>query len=279
MSTPGKLYRTGPACGAPMSETISTLPAINRAGLLQGCEWDFRSAGELAVKLWNREICATELMERTITRIEALDGRFNAVVVRDFDRARDAAKLADAALARGVRKPLLGVPITVKEAFNVAGLPTTWGDPQFRDFVPAEDALVVSRLKQAGAIVVGKTNVPLGIFRATTRFTGPPTTRGMSAGLPADPRAGLPPRSRPAAGRFRSDRILEDPCACRRISAASMRTSLRSTWFLFEDMRRRRPGHCREAATSASQARWRGAPGISCLHSPSSPDRTTSVTG
>jgi amidase len=146
-----------------MSETISTLPAINRAGLLQGCEWDFRSAGELAVKLWNREICATELMERTITRIEALDGRFNAVVVRDFDRARDAAKLAATALARGVRKPLLGVPITVKEAFNVAGLPTTWGDPQFRDFVPAEDALVVSRLKQAGAIIVGKTNVPLGL--------------------------------------------------------------------------------------------------------------------
>ena len=142
---------------------------IDRISTTPGCcsppdsEWDFRSTGELAAALWDREICATELVERTIARIEALDPRFNAVVVRDFDRARDAAKAADAALARGVRKPLLGIPITLKEAFNVAGLATTWGYPQFRDFEPEEDALIVSRLKEAGAIVVGKTNVPIGL--------------------------------------------------------------------------------------------------------------------
>jgi amidase len=93
-----------------MSETISRMPAVSRAGLPEGCEWDFRSASDLAAALWKREICPTELVERTIARIEALDQRFNAVVVRDFDRARDAAKRAAAALARGVRKPLLGVP-------------------------------------------------------------------------------------------------------------------------------------------------------------------------
>ena len=64
-------------------------------------------------------------------------------------------------MARGERRPLLGVPMTVKEQFKVAGLPTTWGDPQFKDWRPDTDALAVARLKAAGAIMIGKTNVPL----------------------------------------------------------------------------------------------------------------------
>ncbi len=146
-----------------MSETIDKILTTMSPCPLPDSEWDFGSIGELATALWDRKICATELLEHTIARIEALDQHFNAVIVRDFDRARDAAKAADAALARGVSKPLLGIPITVKEAFNVSGLPTTWGYPQFRDFVPEKDALIVSRLKEAGAVVVGKTNVPLGL--------------------------------------------------------------------------------------------------------------------
>src|SRR3954452_10445699 len=92
-------------------------------------------------------------------REPCLDPKINAVVVRDFERARAAADDADAALARGERRPLLGLPITVKEQFNVAGLPTTWGfeDSSWR---PDADALAVQRLKAAGAIVIGKTNVP-----------------------------------------------------------------------------------------------------------------------
>lgn len=74
-----------------------------------------------------RKISAAELMEETIARIAELDGKINAVVVRDFERARAQAQEADHALARGERKPLLGAPVTVKEAYNVAGLPTTWG--------------------------------------------------------------------------------------------------------------------------------------------------------
>jgi amidase len=146
-----------------MSETIETTATATTPCGSSSCEWDFCSAGQLAAALSDREISAAELLEHTIARIETVDRHFNAVVVHDFDRARDAAKAADIALARGVYKPLLGVPITVKEAFDVAGLPTSWGDPQFRNFVPEEDALIVSRLKQAGAIVVGKTNVPRGL--------------------------------------------------------------------------------------------------------------------
>jgi amidase len=104
-----------------------------------------------------------ELLDHTIARIEALDQRINAVVVRDFDRARTAAKTADSALARGEHRALLGVAVTLKEPFNVAGLPTTWGFPKFKDFVPTEDALAVTRLKQAGAIIIGKTNIPIGL--------------------------------------------------------------------------------------------------------------------
>ncbi len=108
-----------------------------------------------------RKISAFELTEHVIARIEALDQRLNAVVVRDFDRARDGAKAADAALSRGERRPLLGIPMVVKESFNVAGLPTTWGIPAFKDWTPQEDAVTVARLKAAGAVILGKTNVPL----------------------------------------------------------------------------------------------------------------------
>ncbi|MDA9511213.1 amidase [Bradyrhizobium sp. CCBAU 11386] len=124
---------------------------------------DYGSISALLGALHARRMSALELLEHTITRIEALDGRINAVIVRDFDRARDAARAADAALGRGERRPLLGIPVTLKEPFNVAGLPTTWGFPHFRDFQPAEDALVVSRLKAAGAIIIGKTNIPIGL--------------------------------------------------------------------------------------------------------------------
>ena len=117
-------------------------------------------AGDLAAALARREVSAVELFEAAVERIERLDGPINAVVVRDFDRAHGAAKAADAALARGERQPLLGVPMTVKEAFNVAGLPTTWGSLSNRDWVAPADAVGVARLKAAGAVILGKTNVP-----------------------------------------------------------------------------------------------------------------------
>lgn len=120
---------------------------------------DYSSTRELVAMLAARKISAVELLEHAVARIEALDSRINAVVVRDFDRARTAAVAADAALARGERAPLLGIPMTVKEAYNVAGLPTTWGLPMFKGWMPKEDAVAVARLKAAGAIIIGKTNI------------------------------------------------------------------------------------------------------------------------
>ncbi len=104
-----------------------------------------------------------ELTDEAIARIERDDKVINAICVPDFDRARAAARDADRALARGEDRPLLGIPVTVKESYNMAGLPTTWGMPQHANYVPAEDAVQVSRLKAAGAVVLGKTNVPLGL--------------------------------------------------------------------------------------------------------------------
>jgi amidase len=122
---------------------------------------DYATTAELRAALAARKLSAVEATDHVIARIEALDRPINAVVVRDFERARDAAKKADAALARGEQRPLLGVPMLIKESFDIAGLPTTWGIPAFKDWVAKEDALCVTRLKAAGAVILGKTNVPL----------------------------------------------------------------------------------------------------------------------
>jgi amidase len=122
---------------------------------------NYQTTKNLVALLEARQVSAAELLDRAIARIEAHDGRLNAVVVRDFERARAAAAEADRALARGERRPLLGVPMTVKEAINVAGLPTTWGIPGTQHISVREDAVAVSRLKAAGAVLLGKTNVPL----------------------------------------------------------------------------------------------------------------------
>jgi amidase len=122
---------------------------------------DYATAVDLVAQLRDGRISSVELLNLSIARIEKLDPRVNAVVARDFDRARAAAAAADAALARGERLPLLGLPVTVKEALNVAGLPTTWGVPGTEHLLAAEDAVLVRRLKAAGAVVLGKTNVAM----------------------------------------------------------------------------------------------------------------------
>jgi amidase len=126
-------------------------------------EWSFKTALELTAALAARKVSAVELAQDAIGRIERHDGKINAVCVRDFDRGLEAARAADAARARGEKGPLLGIPITVKESYNIAGLPTTWGIPAQKDFRPAEDALSIARVKDAGGVILGKTNVPLGL--------------------------------------------------------------------------------------------------------------------
>ncbi|MEU8681522.1 amidase [Streptomyces sp. NPDC048611] len=126
-------------------------------------ERNFQTAEELAAALRAGDVTSAELTDEAIARIERDDKAVNAICVPDFDRARAAARGADQARARGEDRPLLGIPVTVKESYDIAGLPTSWGMPQHRDHLPAEDAVQVSRLKAAGAVVLGKTNVPLGL--------------------------------------------------------------------------------------------------------------------
>jgi amidase len=125
--------------------------------------WSFATATELSEALAQKKVSAVELTEHAIQRIERHDTKINAICVHDFARALDAARAADASRARGETRPLLGIPLTVKESYNVVGLPTTWGIPAQKDFYPAEDALAITRVRQAGGIVLGKTNVPLGL--------------------------------------------------------------------------------------------------------------------
>jgi amidase len=126
-------------------------------------EWSFATATELSAALAAKKVSAVELAQDAIGRIERHDGKINAICVRDFERGLDAARAADAGRARGETKPLLGIPLTVKESYNVAGLPTTWAYPAQKDFKPAEDALSVSRVRGAGGVILGKTNVPVGL--------------------------------------------------------------------------------------------------------------------
>lgn len=116
-------------------------------------------ARETAAAIRGGAMSPLEAVDAAIARIEALDGPINAVVVRDFDRARDAARALDGK-APATQQPLFGVPMTIKESFNVAGLPTTWGLAEHKHFIAEADAVVVERLKRAGAIFLGKTNIP-----------------------------------------------------------------------------------------------------------------------
>jgi amidase len=126
-------------------------------------QWSFKTAVEVSAALAARKVSAVELAQDVIDRIERHDDKINAICVRDFERGLAAARAADAELARGVKKPLLGIPMTVKESYNIAGLPTTWGIPAQKDFIAKDDALPITRVKDAGAVILGKTNVPLGL--------------------------------------------------------------------------------------------------------------------
>ena len=127
-------------------------------------EMAFQSALQLGAMIRNKSISAIEMLEYFIARVEQYDGGINAVVVRDFDRARENAKAADAALAKDqIWGPLHGVPVTLKESYDVEGLITTRGNPVWKDNVATADAVSVTRLKEAGVNLFGKTNVPLNL--------------------------------------------------------------------------------------------------------------------
>ena len=148
----------------------------------------FAPASFLTAAIRARQVGCLELLDHFIARVERFDGALNAVVVRDFDRARARARTLDNGPLTG---PLHGLPMTLKESFNVAGLPTSWGIPDFHGKVASGNALAVDRLLDAGAVVFGKTNVPIRLgewqsFNANYGRTNNPwdleTTPGGSSG-------------------------------------------------------------------------------------------------
>jgi amidase len=122
----------------------------------------FRSASALASELRQGRIGARELLEHFLTRVDRFNPTLNAIIQQDRDGARSRADAADAARKRGqALGPLHGVPMTIKESYNLRGMPTTWGIPELRDNMADQDALAVQRLAAAGANIFGKTNIPI----------------------------------------------------------------------------------------------------------------------
>ena len=162
----------------------------------------FLPAHELARRIRRREVSALELLEVYLERIHRLGGPINAIVVLDEDRARARARLADEALARGQSwGPLHGLPMTIKESFNFAGTPTTYGHLAFAKNIASSDAVLVQRLQAAGAVIFGKSNVPASLadwqsFNPVYGTTGNPwdvnrTPGGSSGGAAAALAAGF----------------------------------------------------------------------------------------
>jgi amidase len=164
----------------------------------------FSSATEIAGAIRTRQISASEALDAHLAQIERHNAALNAVVIRDDAAARMRARAADAALARGeLWGPLHGVPHTLKDAFATAGMRTTIGFPPLAQFVPSADATVVARLKNAGAVLIGKSNVAtmLGDFqtgnplfgRTNNPWNTERTPGGSSGGAAAALASGMTP--------------------------------------------------------------------------------------
>jgi len=122
----------------------------------------FRSAGELVSAIRRKKIGCLELLDLYLDRIGRHNPKINAIISMNVEEAKKRARLADKALAKGkVWGPLHGLPMTVKESYDVVGMPTTWGVPAQRNNYPVKNALAVDRLLKAGAVLFGKTNVPI----------------------------------------------------------------------------------------------------------------------
>jgi len=146
------------------------------------------TAKEARQRIGSKEISPVELLEACVERIEAVDPAVNAICERDFDRARVQAVEAERTVLRGDDLPTLhGLPVAVKDLDETDGLRTTYGSPQFKDFVPDHDSVMVGRVKNAGGIVFCKSNTPEFGAGANTRnpvwgATGNPFNPDLNAG-------------------------------------------------------------------------------------------------
>ena len=119
------------------------------------------SAVEAADRMRDGDLLAADLVGACLAQIDAVDPAVNAMVTRADDRAREEAARADEIAASGATTgPLHGLPIAIKDLQPTAGIRTTYGTPDFADHIPDDDALIVRRVREAGGIVIGKTNIP-----------------------------------------------------------------------------------------------------------------------
>ena len=122
----------------------------------------YKGASEHAQAIRNGACKITDLLEVYGNQIKKHNDKINAIVIDNIEAARESARLLENQLQEGKELgPLYGVPVTVKEAFNMKGLKTTVNYPRLKDYVPQEDSIFVKRLYEAGAIILGKTNVPM----------------------------------------------------------------------------------------------------------------------
>ncbi len=122
----------------------------------------FQSATELLKAILDKRVSSSELLEMYIERYEQFNPGLNCIVATDFENARIRAKEADQALDKGENwGPLHGLPMTIKDSMEVMGMPCTWGAPLLKDYMPKKNADVVQPLIDAGAVIFGKTNIPL----------------------------------------------------------------------------------------------------------------------
>lgn len=155
-------------------------------------ELHWMSATDLAARIAAREISSRKALEHFVDRIAERDGPVNAVVQWDLDRARTTAQRADAMVRDGTPLgPLHGVPMTIKDSFQTMGCITTSGAPELADFVPEVDAAPVARLREAGAVIFAKTNLPVyagdlqsynSVYGTTNNPHGLDRTPGGSSG-------------------------------------------------------------------------------------------------
>ena len=124
----------------------------------------YKSADQLAKLIKDKEISSVELLDYYISRVEKYNSDINAIIVKDYEKAKKAALKADEELSKGnTLGPLHGVPMTIKDSYDLAGTVTSRGNPALKDNVASKDALSVERLKNAGAVIFGKTNVPYNL--------------------------------------------------------------------------------------------------------------------
>ena len=197
---------------------------------IQRSELPFLSAAELGRLIRAREVSPVEATEAYLERIDRIDGRLNSYITVCHDEARQAARDAERAIAAGqYRGPLHGIPVAVKDQFDTAGIRTTYGSALEWDHVPSEDAVVVAKLKEAGAVLLGKLN--LSEFALGESFHHPggqprnPWDMSRNPGISSSGSAA-------ATGAFLcATSLAEDTGGSTRIPAAwSGLTGLRPTW-------------------------------------------------